>query len=165
MRLPVRFPAARLLPLRFMAALAAVLPLPAMAASPFPGWLAGSWQMEDGAAWADMIWTSARGEEMLGLDRNGFGPELESWKSLRIVRKPGGTLALVEQLRGGPAAEWPLALAGPDSVEFASTSPAAKPQRIRFWREGQLLMVESSKLDGSEAERLNYRPVETAPRD
>ena len=154
----------RLMP-GFLLALAAFVPMPAGAAAELPGWLAGTWTMEDGAAWGDAVWTSPRGGMMLGLGRIGFGPQVESWQSLQITRRPDGTLVLTAQLPGGAATEWPMVLAGPGSAEFARTSAAAGPQRIRYWREGQLLMVETSRLDGSEAERLNYRPVETAPRD
>jgi len=141
---------------------------PAVAAGPaapsLPAWLAGTWAMEQGAAWADEVWTGPRGGMMLGLARSGFGPDVESWESLRIVLKPGGALVYVVQAKGGTAVEFPLAVASASAVEFANPGHAF-PQRIRFWREGQLLMSEASKMDGSEAVRMNFRPVETAPKD
>ena len=120
--------------------------------------------MEQGATWADEVWTTPRGDMMLGLARRGFGPEVEGWEALRIVRKPGGAVVYVMQAKGGAAVEFPLAVASADAAEF--TNPAHPfPQRIRFWREGQLLMREMSKMDGSEAVRMNFRPVETVPPD
>lgn len=120
--------------------------------------------MESGAAWADEVWTSARGNMMLGLGRTGFGPDIQSWQTAHIVRKPDGSLCYIVQSKGGAPVEFPVAVASAYAIEFAN--PAHDfPQRIRFWREGQLLMTELSKMDGSEAVRTNYRPVETAPKD
>ncbi len=140
-----------------------VTPAASELTAPLPGWLAGTWAMEDGARWADEIWTSPRGGMMLGLGRAGFGPDVESWESSRIVRRADGVVSLVAQQKGGAALDYPLVVAGSDSMEFANA--AHEPQRIRFTRQGQLLMIETSKIDGSDAVRRNYRPVETAPKD
>ena len=94
---------------------------------------------------------------------DGFGPDVESWESSRIVRRADGTVSLVAQRKGGAALDYPLIVAGADSMEFANA--AHDPQRIRFARQGQLLMIEISKIDGSDAVLRNYRPVETAPKD
>lgn len=145
------------------AGLVAIRPA-AAADTGLPGWLAGTWAMEQGAAWADEVWTTARGDLMLGLARKGFGPEVEGWETLRIVRKAGGAVVYVMQAKGGAAVEFPLSVASAGAAEF--TNPAHTfPQRIRFWREGQLLMREMSKMDGSDAVRMNFRPVETVPPD
>ena len=141
----------------------AELPDAARANAGLPLWLAGTWMMQNGARWADMVWTSPRGGMILGLGRTGFGADLESWEAVRIVRRADGSIGLVAQRKGGPALDYPLAVAGADSIEFSNVTHS--PQRIRLWREGQLLMTETSQMDGGEAERMNYRPVETAPKD
>ena len=133
-------------------------PLSAEVAAPLPAWLAGTWAM-----WADEVWMSPRGGMMLGLGRTGFGPDVETWETSRIVRRDDGTVSLVAQRKGGATLDYPLVVAGAESLEFANA--AHEPQRIRFARQGQLLMIETSKIDGSEASRMNYRPVETAPKD
>ena len=52
-----------------------------------------------------------------------------------------------------------------DLAPLTAPNPAHDyPQRIRYWRQGKLLMAEFSKLDGSQTERWNYRPV-VPPRD
>ncbi len=128
-----------------------------------PAWLAGTWAMEDGATWADELWTDPRGGVMLGVARNGFGPDLKSWELTQIKTRKDGSLALIAQTDGKPAVEFPLVLISAEAIEFAN--PAHDyPQRIRYWRQGKLLMAETSKLDGSEAVRWNYRPV-VPPRD
>ena len=55
-------------------------------------------------------------------------------------------------------AEVALLGGGDEAIEFAN--PANDyPQRIRYWRQGKLLMAEISQIDGSKAVRWNYRPV------
>lgn len=123
-----------------------------------PGWMAGTWMMEDGANWFDEVWTDPRGGIMLGLARIGFGPQLQSWEVTQIRFKSDGKLSFFAQPQGKPAVEFPLVLISEEAIEFAN--PAHDyPQRIRYWRQGQLLMAEISRIDGSDAMRFNYRPV------
>lgn len=149
-------------PIRRALALIAAVSLscgPANATTALPEWLAGSWAMQDGAVWAEEVWTSARGGIMLGIARRGFGAALDGWNTLKIARKADGVLVLVLQPNGvGISIEYPLVLASGEAVEFANPS-ARHPQRIRLWREGQLLMSQTSRIDGSDAERMNFRPV------
>ena len=121
-----------------------------------PDWMAGAWVMEDGAEWADETWTPPRGGNMLGAARSGFGPELTTWQSTRIQRKADGSLVLATQDKGGPATEFALVVSGPSSIEFANPAHTY-PQRVRYERVGQLLIVELSKIDGSQAARWQYR--------
>lgn len=144
--------------------LAAMLALSAPAAAQtlanpvLPDWLAGTWMMEDGAEWADEVWTDPRGGIMLGLARTGFGPQLRSWEVTQIRRKDDGRISFFAQPHGKSPVEFPLVLISSDAIEFAN--PANEyPQRIRYWRQGKLLMAEISRLDGSDAIRWNYRPV------
>jgi len=146
-----------------LAALLAAAPLQAQQ-SQFPAWLAGTWAMEDGSAWADKVWTAPRGKMMLGMGREGFGPDVESWESTRIERKADGSISYFSQPRGGAVAEYPIAVASDQAIEFANAGQKF-PQRIRFWREGQLLMVELARIDGSDAVRYNFRPVATGPEE
>lgn len=128
-----------------------------------PGWMAGTWMMEDGAEWSDEVWTDPRGGMMIGVSRSGFGPQLQSWEVAQIRVKPDGTISLFAQPQGKGAYEFPMVLISEESIEFAN--PAHDyPQRIRYWRQGKLLMAEISLLDGSRAVRWNYRPV-VPPRD
>ncbi|MEP7221027.1 MAG: DUF6265 family protein [Novosphingobium sp.] len=131
---------------------------------PLPEWLRGTWAMEHGSAWAEEVWTAPRGGMMLGLGREGFGPDVKSWESVRIQRKPDGSLSYYAQPKGGAVVEFPMAVASDSAIEFANAAHDF-PQRIRYWREGQLLMAEISRMDGSDAVRFNYRPVATGPED
>ena len=151
----------KLLPLALL--FAAPLGAQTLAQPTLPGWLAGTWAMEDGANWSDELWTDPRGGIMVGIGRSGFGPQLKSVEVTRIVTRKDGSLAYVAEVDGQPPVEFPLVLISAEAIEFAN--PAHDfPQRIRYWRQGKLLMAEISMLDGSQAMRWNYRPV-VPPRD
>lgn len=152
---------------KIIAALALLLaaPLPAQTLSrpALPEWMAGTWMMEDGASWSDEVWTDPRGGIMFGISRSGFGQQLQNWEVSQIRFKPDGSISYFAQPQGRSAVEFPLVLISPDAIEFAN--PANDyPQRIRYWRQGRLLMAEISRLDGSDTVRWNYRPV-VPPRD
>lgn len=126
-----------------------------------PGFMAGTWMMEDGAAWSDELWSDPKGGLMLGVSRSGFARQLRFWETARIQRKADGSISLFVRPQDAKETEFKQALRSADAVEF--TNPAHDfPQRIRYWRQGQLLMAEASLLDGSNAVRWNYRPVVAA---
>jgi hypothetical protein len=142
---------------------AAPLAAQTLAEPKLPDWMAGTWMTEDGAEWADEVWTDPRGEIMLGVSRTGFGSELKMWEVAQIRVKKDGKISYFAQPLGKAHTEFPLVLISAEAIEFAN--PAHDyPQRIRYWRQGKLLMAEISKLDGSKAVRWNYRPV-VPPRD
>lgn len=127
-----------------------------------PGWMAGCWEMRDGERWAEECWTIPRGGMMLGSGRAGTGDRVASWETMRI--------ALAEPDSGGAAI--PMAfVAAPggtgwttfgwsptdeDGVTFHNASNDY-PQRVRYWREGELLRAETSLLDGSQAMQWTFR--------
>jgi len=143
-----------------LALVALILSTPAAAQeAPLPHWLAGTWIMQDGSAWAEELWTDGKGAMMLGIGRTGFGPDIENWEVARIERRKGsGAVVMTVQPKGGKPVEFPMTVTSDDAVEFANPANSF-PQRIRYWRQGQLLMAEISALDGSNAMRWNYRPV------
>ena len=123
-----------------------------------PGWMAGTWMAEDGNNWADEVWTDPRGGVMLGIGRAGFGPDLREWEIMRIERDPVGRLTLIAKPGRGSETRFPMVLVSEEAIEFANPVHDY-PQRIRYSRQGKLLIAEISKLDGSEPMRWNYRPV------
>ncbi|MFM5930435.1 MAG: DUF6265 family protein [Novosphingobium sp.] len=123
-----------------------------------PEWMAGTWTMQDGSMWGDEVWMAPRGGVMIGMARVGFGSELENWEVTRIQRKADGRISFFAQPYGRPASEFPMAVTSEQAIEFANPQHDY-PQRIRYWRQGQLLMAEISKMDGTKAVRFNYRPV------
>ncbi|MBA4162520.1 MAG: hypothetical protein C0515_10695 [Novosphingobium sp.] len=143
-----------------LAALLLAAPLTAEApkGAALPEWMAGTWMTEEGAKWADEVWTDPRGGVMLGLGRSGFGPELESWEMTQIRVKADGSMVYIARPEGKAPVEFTMVLVSEAAIEFAN--PAHDyPQRIRYSRQGKLLVAEISLLNGSRSMRWNYRPV------
>lgn len=143
-----------------LAALLLAAPLTAEApkGARLPDWMAGTWMTEEGANWTDEVWTDPRGGLMLGISRTGFGPQLGNWEVIRIEQRRDGSMAYVAQPQGKAQVVFPMVLVSDAAIEFAN--PAHDyPQRIRYWRQGKLLVAEVSLLDGSRAMRWNYRQV------
>ena len=121
-----------------IAALLLALPVHGSAGE-LPDWLTGEWvQKRD--------------------DRTGRGEKLQSWEVMRIVRAADGSLAFHGAPEGGPATIFPAIAEGVRDISFAN--PAHDyPQRIRYWREGRLLMAETANMDGSRAQNWTYAPA------
>ena len=149
--------------LRFAAVVALALTAPAALsaeeqAAQFPDWMAGAWSNADGESWTEEFWTHPRGGIMIGASREGRGETLRTWESIRILRKADGTLAYVPMPNGGASVEFAMVRQDARSIEFAN--PAHDfPQRIRYWREGDVLHAEIALLDGGRAIRWSYAPM------
>ena len=120
--------------IKFLAATALLLAVPlgaqTLAKPELPGWMAGTWAMQDGASWADEIWSDPRGGIMLGMARTGFGTELQGWEVTQIKVKTDGTFSFFAQTHGKAPSVFRLVLISVVSIEFAN--PAHDyPQRIR----------------------------------
>ncbi|MEA3387944.1 DUF6265 family protein [Sphingobium sp. CCH11-B1] len=130
----------------------------AAGAADLPDWLTGEWQQQRGDRWAEEVWTLPRGGVMIGVGRTGRGESLSGWEVMRIVRAGDGTLAFHAAPEGGAATIFPAVEQGVRDIIFAN--PAHDyPQRIRYWREGRLLMAETSNMDGSGAQSWTYSPA------
>jgi hypothetical protein len=120
-----------------------------------PGWMAGCWEMHDAGRWADECWTVPRGGMMIGSGRAGTGDSLASFEHMRIERGEGGALTFLASPGGkGWTAFAPAADPG-EGITFVN--PANDyPQRVRYWRDGELLMAEISLADGGRAMRWTF---------
>jgi hypothetical protein len=122
------------------------------------GWLVGKWctapvnGRTTCETWAPMgpdkamrgvtVTRSAKGEQREPMRITGYG----------------ATLVFHAEPAGQAAADFPVKPGGmgAQSVEFVDTAHDY-PQRIRYWREGELLMAEISLADGSKPMRWSYR--------
>ena len=95
---------------------------------------------------------------MIGMGRSGRGESLQSWEVMRIVRAADGTLALHAAPEGGKETIFPVLEQGVRDISFANPDHDY-PQRIRYWREGRLLMAETAMMDGSNAQNWTYAPA------
>lgn len=127
-----------------------------------PGWMAGCWEMREGDRWAEECWTIPRGGMMLGSGRAGTGDQVASWETMRIaLAEPSGDGAAIKMAfvaaPGGTG--WTVFAWRPDQDQGVAFHNAANdyPQRVRYWREGELLNAETSLEDGSRAIRWTFR--------
>lgn len=127
-------------------------------AGELPDWLTGEWQQERADRWSEEVWTLPRGGTMIGVGRTGRGESLRSWEVLRIIRAADGSLALHAAPDGGPATIFPAIEQGIRDISFANPDHDY-PQRIRYRREGRLLMAETSKMDGTKIQSWTYTPA------
>jgi hypothetical protein len=138
---------------------ALLLALPAQGrAGELPDWLTGEWVQKRDDRWTEEVWTLPRGGVMIGVGRTGRGEKLQSWEVMRIVRAADGSLAFHGAPEGGPATIFPAIAEGVRDISFANPTHDY-PQRIRYWREGRLLMAETANMDGSRAQNWTYAPA------
>ena len=152
------------MPLALLALPFALMSAPAPSAPALPDWMAGCWVQEQGERWTDECWTTPRGGVMLGSGRSGRGEQIASFEVMQIVLSPAPDgQAAGMAFWGAPGGEGRTSFAWQPSAEPGVTFVNAAhdyPQRIRYWREGKLLMAETSLADGSNANRWSYRRAE-----
>ena len=127
-----------------------------------PSWMAGCWEQRSGDKWTEECWTIPRGGIMLGSGRSGTGDVLDSWEVMQIEMvetddpvidpltfygAPGG--------KNRTAFSWVRGSSEP-GITFVNAGHDY-PQRIRYWREGEELLAETSLTDGSRPMRWRYR--------
>jgi hypothetical protein len=124
------------------------------------GWLVGTWCTEPKNGR-----TTCETWEPRGTDKVMRGVTVtttakgEQREPMRISGE-GAALVFHAEPTGQAPADFPVkpgGLAG-QSIEFLDTKHDY-PQRIRYWREGTMLMAEISLADGSKPIRWAYKPV------
>lgn len=139
--------------MRAFVAIALALALPASANArevELPGWMAGCWELRDGERWAEECWTIPRAGMMMGSGRTGEGGAVSSWEFMRIERADDGGLSFSASPGGAGWTAFTSAADPGGGVTFLN--PANDyPQRVRYWREGDMLKAEISLEDGSQA--------------
>ena len=144
--------------MRNLLVMAAMLAAPAAAADTpsLPGWMAGCWEQRAGERWTEECWTTARGGIMLGSSRTGTGDRVTEWEAMQIVR--GDTLTFWASPNGAGRTAF---ASGPDAGAGVTFHNAANdyPQRIRYWREGELLKAEIALRDGSKPMTWIFRRI------
>ncbi len=150
---------------RIAAAVLALVFSASAQAQGLPEWMSGCWQGDDGESWTDECWMAPRGGLMLGASRSGGGEGATEWEAMQITleapevrEKAEPRLTFWASPGGGErtAFVWqPSDLPGVMFVNLAHDYP----QRIRYWREGELLKAEIALADGSEAQSWTFWPV------
>jgi hypothetical protein len=134
----------------------ALMTLQTPAANPLE-WLVGTWCTEpaQGSVTCE-TWTPSDKGVMYGegTTRTARGSTREA---MRIVVNESGAFFHAEP-QGQPAADFRAVKI--DAKRRAATFENRAhdyPQRVRYWREGELLMAETAMADGSRPQRWKYR--------
>ena len=151
--------------LKFAALLVLATPVAGFAQSAeprLPAWLAGCWEMRDGERWAEECWTIPRGGMMLGSGRAGTADQVTSWESMRIaLDEPNGDGPVIRMaFAASPNGKaWTTFAWSPSEESGVAFHNVANdyPQRVRYWREGELLRAEVSLADGTRPTRWTFR--------
>lgn len=126
-----------------------------------PAWMAGCWEQRVGDKWTEECWMPPRGGIMLGASRSGRGDKLSDWEAMQIVvDQPNGDGPIVRMAYwaapgGTNRTLFVWAPSDQGGVTFHNVANDY-PQRIRYWREGEKLMAETSLKDGSKPMRWSY---------
>lgn len=124
-----------------------------------PHWMAGAWIMKTSdTGWYEEYWTAPRGGLMLGAAREGDGQTLKFWEQMQIRKQEDGSLSFFAQPLGKPPSEFPMVAAEENSITFANPDHDY-PQRIRYWREGDIFHAEIALIDGSSAHQFTFHPM------
>ena len=127
-----------------------------------PAWLSGCWEMREGERWAEECWTVPRGGMMLGSGRAGTGDRVTSWENMRIaLDEPNadGTNIRMAFIAAPQGMGWTTFGWRPSEDRGVTFHNAANdyPQRVRYWREGELLKAEISLADGTGTTSWTFR--------
>ena len=119
------------------------------------GWLAGDWVEAKDGRLSEESWMAPRGGLLIGMSRSGKADKRGSFEFMRIEVGLNGQPTFLAQPNGAPPSAFQLVEQSAGSIIFANASHDY-PQRIRYWREGELLMAEISLKDGSKPRRWRY---------
>ena len=119
------------------------------------GWLAGDWVDARGDQLTEESWMPPRGGMLLGMNRSGKAGRVGMFEFMRISTGEDGGIALHAQPRGAPASAFPAKEVGLNAITFENVAHDY-PQRIRYWRDGDLLMAEISLADGGKPVRWRF---------
>ena len=120
-------------------------------------WMSGRWESvsRDGR-WTEESWSAPRAGIMLGYSRSGTGGTLREFELLRLQAAPDGVPAYLAQPGGRPPTAFRLAARDGTSATFDNPQHDY-PQRIRYVRNGNVMVATISRLDGSNAMSWTYR--------
>jgi hypothetical protein len=126
-------------------------------AGTLPAWLAGCWHRAEGESWTEECWTAPHGGLMVGSGHSGTGDKVATFEFMRIEQGDKGPVFFGAP-RGNGWTPFPSAADSEGGVTFLNVEQDY-PQRIRYWREGELLHAEISLADGKQAESWTYRRI------
>jgi hypothetical protein len=119
-------------------------------------WMSGRWLTGDGGRWTEEIWAGPRGGTLMGFSWTGEGSNISEYEYLRVQAGEDDEVIYLAQPGGGPGVGFHLVQADATSATFENPTHDF-PQRIRYRREGDVMVATISRLDGSNALSWTYR--------
>ena len=117
------------------------------------GWLSGAWhERAANGEWFEEYWTPVRGQVMIGAGLSGRGDALKHFEHMRIERTADGRVDFIAMPDGAAPTRFALVRQTADEVVFENAGHDY-PQRVRYRREGDKVVGEISRLDGSDERR------------
>ena len=135
-----------------------------LAAPQLPAWMAGCWESETGDRATVECWSmpAGTGNIMNGESVTRSGNAVVERETMQIVHEQTDDPAIPWMTfwalpGGGRRVPFTWVPSGESGLTFVNDGHDY-PQRIRYWREGKLLVAEISASDGSKAKRWRYSP-------
>jgi hypothetical protein len=98
-------------------------------------WLAGAWEMHDGARVVEEHWTAPSANLMIGMSRAVAGGRTTEFEFIRLEKRDDG-LFYVPQPGGRPPVAFRLTSADGDRFVFENTTSGDRVTRVEYRRDG-----------------------------
>jgi hypothetical protein len=122
------------------------------------GWLSGSWVSETKEGWTEEVWTSARGDMMLGTNRSGKGGKASAFEFMRIAPDGLGRISFWASPGGKTAVQFPMTSSKAGEVVFENPTNDY-PTKILYRRKGEMLSATISGPEGKNPYSWTFRKL------
>ena len=119
-------------------------------------WMSGRWVSEQGGRWTEEHWSAPRAGTMMGYSWSGEGETIREYEYLRLQAGEDDEIVYLAQPNGGTGVGFYLSRIAGTSATFENPTHDF-PQRIRYVRNGDVMVATISKMDGSNAMSWTYR--------
>lgn len=138
-----------------VAGLASIAAAPARNVSDL-AWLSGAWVSETKEGWTEELWTSPRGDVMLGTNRSGKGEKASAFEFMRIAPDGLGRISFWASPGGKTPVAFPMTSSKAGEAVFEN--PANDyPTKIVYRGKGELLVATISGPEGKNPYSWTFR--------
>jgi hypothetical protein len=132
---------------------------PACAQDGSLGWMSGAWcTVPEGSAQTCEVWSQEVAGGIAGLSSTRKDGAEVSSEHMAIGVSQGRLTFVAQPSDAAAPTRFPMVSRGPTELVFENRDHDY-PQRIRYWREGDVLMAEISLADGGKPMRWRYLRV------
>jgi hypothetical protein len=110
-------------------------------------WLSGTWVSETKGGWTEEVWTSPRGDMMLGTNRSGKGDKASAFEFMRIAPDGLGRISFWASPGGKTPVAFPMTSSKAGEIVFENPKNDY-PTRIVYRRKAAMLEATISGPEG-----------------